>query len=35
MQDQSIYEKLREYAKSDAYPFHMPGHKRKVDFGCV
>ena len=32
MQDQSIYEKLREYAKSDAYPFHMPGHKRKVDW---
>ena len=31
MQDQSIYEKLREYAKSDAYPFHMPGHKRKVE----
>ena len=32
MQDQSIYEKLREYAKSDAYPFHMTGHKRKVDW---
>ena len=32
MQDQSIYEKLKEYAKSDAYPFHMPGHKRKVDW---
>ena len=32
MQDQSIYEKLKEYARSDAYPFHMPGHKRKVDW---
>ena len=29
MQDQSIYEKLKEYARSDAYPFHMPGHKRR------
>ena len=32
MQDQSIYQQLREYAKSDAYPFHMPGHKRTVDW---
>ncbi len=32
MQEQSIYEKLEAYAKSDAYPFHMPGHKRRVDW---
>lgn len=32
MQEQSIYEKLETYAKSDAYPFHMPGHKRHVDW---
>lgn len=32
MQEQSIYEKLKNYAKSDAYPFHMPGHKRQVDW---
>lgn len=23
-----LYEKLKEYANSDIYPFHMPGHKR-------
>ncbi len=32
MQEQSIYEKLEAYARSDAYPFHMPGHKRRVDW---
>lgn len=32
MQEQSIYEKLEAYTKSDAYPFHMPGHKRRVDW---
>ena len=26
-----LYEKLREYGKSDAYPFHMPGHKRNPE----
>lgn len=25
----SLYEKLTEYCASDAYPFHMPGHKRR------
>lgn len=25
-----LYEKLREYAKGDAYPLHMPGHKRRA-----
>lgn len=24
-----LYEKLKQYSKSDAYPFHMPGHKRQ------
>ncbi len=28
-----LYEELKTYGKSDAYPFHMPGHKRqKKDF---
>lgn len=26
-----LYEDLREYSKSDYYPFHMPGHKRNPD----
>ena len=26
----SLYEKLTEYCASDAYPFHMPGHKRRA-----
>lgn len=25
-----LYKKLREYAASTAYPFHMPGHKRRM-----
>ena len=25
-----LYEKLKEYAVSSAYPFHMPGHKRHL-----
>ena len=29
MQDSSILKKLEEYSKSDFYPFHMPGHKRR------
>ncbi len=28
-----LYEKLKAYANSDAYPFHMPGHKRIADSG--
>lgn len=24
-----LYEKLKKYSVSDAYPFHMPGHKRR------
>ena len=26
-----LEDKLQEYAKSDFYPFHMPGHKRRLD----
>lgn len=26
-----LYEKLTEYCSSDAYPFHMPGHKRNPE----
>ncbi len=25
-----LYEKLRDYAGTDYYPFHMPGHKRNI-----
>jgi len=25
-----LYDQLRDYAKSDYYPFHMPGHKRRL-----
>ena len=25
-----LYEQLEEYCSSDAYPFHMPGHKRNA-----
>jgi len=28
----SIYEQLRDYTKTDIYPFHMPGHKRNREF---
>lgn len=26
----SLYEKLEEYCSSDYYPYHMPGHKRRL-----
>lgn len=26
----TIYDRLTEYSKTDAYPFHMPGHKRHM-----
>ncbi|MCQ2507545.1 MAG: aminotransferase class V-fold PLP-dependent enzyme [Dorea sp.] len=29
---EGLYEKLESYSRSDAYPFHMPGHKRNVSF---
>lgn len=25
-----LYDKLSDYGKSDRYPYHMPGHKRRV-----
>lgn len=31
----SLAEKLKEYAKSDFYPYHMPGHKGNADTGSV
>lgn len=27
----SLLEKLCDYSRSDAYPFHMPGHKRNIE----
>lgn len=30
MREQDLLRQLTEYTKSDAYPFHMPGHKRNV-----
>lgn len=29
---EKLYDKLIEYSKSRAYPFHMPGHKRQMMF---
>ena len=29
----NIYDCLKKYGDSDAYPFHMPGHKRNVESG--
>ena len=26
-----LAERLKEYSRTDAYPFHMPGHKRRTD----
>jgi len=26
-----LFDKLKEYQKTDAYPFHMPGHKRNME----
>lgn len=31
MEKQTLYEKLEQYSRSDYYPFHMPGHKRRVE----
>lgn len=30
MSTENLYNKLIEYSKSEAYPFHMPGHKRQI-----
>ena len=32
-QQDLLIHKLKEYAGSDMYPFHMPGHKRTGDMG--
>lgn len=29
-----LYQQLNEYAQTDYYPFHMPGHKRQKDSGA-
>lgn len=29
-----LLERLQEYARSDVYPFHMPGHKRQLSLGA-
>ena len=31
---ESLYDALRAYAASDVYPFHMPGHKRRLGGMC-
>lgn len=31
--ENSLLERLKEYSKSDVYPFHMPGHKRQETEG--
>lgn len=31
----SLLKKLEAYGNSDAYPFHMPGHKRRTDLGIT
>ncbi len=30
MEQPYLYDKLNSYTKSDAYPFHVPGHKRQL-----
>lgn len=32
MEEISLEQKLIQYGKSDYYPFHMPGHKRNMEF---
>lgn len=31
-ENELLKERLLSYARTDAYPFHMPGHKRKMEF---
>lgn len=31
----SLYEELMKYGESDYYPFHMPGHKRRVESSSI
>lgn len=30
-----LYEELKRYVSTDYYPFHMPGHKRRLDRGIT
>ena len=30
---ESLYQALSDYAETDFYPYHMPGHKRNPDAG--
>ena len=30
-----LLDKLKDYSKSDFYPFHMPGHKRNFKKGAL
>lgn len=30
MTERTLYDELRAYCATDAYPFHMPGHKRRL-----
>lgn len=30
---ENLFDQLKVYGESDAYPFHMPGHKRNVESG--
>ncbi len=32
---QTLYDTLVTYSKSDFYPYHMPGHKRRQDVGAA
>ena len=27
-----MFDKLKAYCKRDVYPFHMPGHKRRIEY---
>ena len=33
MKDKCLIDRLKEYSRSDFYPFHMPGHKRQIENG--
>ena len=32
---EGLYESLKKYSESEAYPFHMPGHKRNPESGVL
>lgn len=35
MEETGLLGKLERYGKSEAYPFHMPGHKRQIKWGIT